>query len=207
MEEAQAPFQRSANPAPRADAARNRAAVLAAARELFAAHGAASVSMDAIAARAGVGKPTIYRHFGDRAGLAHAVFEKAERGFQETIIRGSGPFAREQPPVARIAAFVEGFLHLVEENLDVLLAAQTAQPGARFASGAYRSYHHLLTLWLREAGVAEQHQAYLADVLLALTAADLYQHRRENDVLTPDEIRTEAATFARRMVEAYGEIG
>lgn len=203
MEKAQPPFQRSDHAAPRADAARNRAAVLAAATELFAAHGAAAVSMDAIAARAGVGKPTIYRHFGDRAGLAHAVFEESEREFQEAIIRGAGPFAREQPPVARIAAFVDGFLRLVDDNLDVLLAAQTAQPGARFASGAYRSYHHLLMLWLREAEVAEQHRAYLADVLLALTAADLYQHLRADDALTSDEIRSEAAKFARRMMEGY----
>jgi AcrR family transcriptional regulator len=203
MEKTQPPFLRSEAPAPRADAARNRAAVLAAATALFAAHGAAAVSMDAIAARAGVGKPTIYRHFGDRAGLAHAVFEERERAFQATIIQGAGPFAHERPPVARIAAFLDGFLRLVEDNLDILLAAQTAQPGARFASGAYSSYHRLLVLWLREAGVAERHRHYLADVLLSATAADLYCHQRDVRGLTAAEIRAEATEYARRLVTAY----
>jgi AcrR family transcriptional regulator len=206
MEKAQPPFYRPDNPAPRADAARNRAAVLAAAAELFAAHGAAPVSMDAIAARAGVGKPTIYRHFGDRAGLAHAVFEERERAFQEAIIRGTEAFSSENPPSERIAAFLNGFLQLVEDNLDVLLAAQTAHSGARFMSGAYGSYHRLLVLWLREAGVAERDQRYLADLLLAATAADLYRHQREREGFTPEQIRAEAVSFARRVVAAYSEL-
>lgn len=58
----------------RADAQRNREAVLAAADTLFAASSSPhSVSMDDIAAAAGVGKGTLFRRFGDRAGLIAAV--------------------------------------------------------------------------------------------------------------------------------------
>ena len=202
MDETQ-PLPVTAARALRADAARNRAAVLAAATRLFAQHGAAAVSMDAIAACAGVGKPTIYRHFGDRAGLAHAVFEERERAFQEEIIRGRGPFAMTNPPVERIAAFLDGYLSLVEDDLDVLLAAETAQPGARFAVGAYASYRHLLCLWLRDAGVAEPHRGYLADALLALTAADLYWQQRHALGLSAEAIREQARQLARKMVNAY----
>jgi AcrR family transcriptional regulator len=207
MERVQPPFHRPSNSAPRADAARNRAAILAAATELFARDGAGAVSMDAIAEHAGVGKPTLYRHFGDRAGLAHAVFEERERVFQEAIIRGTGAFSSENPPVERIAAFLDGFLSLLEEDLDVLLAAETAQPGARFASGAYVSYHRLLVLWLREAGVAEAHRGYLADLLLATLAADLYRHQREADSMSAAEIRAAACVFARTVVAAFIEKG
>ncbi|HJP80245.1 MAG TPA: helix-turn-helix domain-containing protein [Pseudonocardiaceae bacterium] len=56
----------------RADARRNRELVLAAARDLLAADGAA-VSFDTIARAAGVGVGTVYRHFPDRQALFAAV--------------------------------------------------------------------------------------------------------------------------------------
>ena len=61
---------------PRADAARNRERVLAAAREAFAADGP-SVSLDDIARRAGVGPGTVHRHFPSKKDLFAAVI--AER--------------------------------------------------------------------------------------------------------------------------------
>ncbi len=56
----------------RADAARNRARVLEAALEAFAAEGL-SVPIDEIARRAGVGAGTVYRHFPAKEDLVGAV--------------------------------------------------------------------------------------------------------------------------------------
>jgi AcrR family transcriptional regulator len=56
----------------RADARRNRARVLTAAREAFAAEGA-MVPLDEIARRAGVGAGTVYRHFPTKEALFEAV--------------------------------------------------------------------------------------------------------------------------------------
>ena len=56
----------------RADAVRNRAKVLAAASEAFAAEGLA-VPLDEIARRAGVGAGTVYRHFPTKEALFEAV--------------------------------------------------------------------------------------------------------------------------------------
>ncbi|MFG1907209.1 TetR/AcrR family transcriptional regulator [Kribbella sp. NPDC048928] len=56
----------------RADARRNRDAVIDAAGELFAQHGDA-VQMDEIAARAGLGVGTLYRHFADKQALIAAI--------------------------------------------------------------------------------------------------------------------------------------
>ncbi|HEV2780424.1 MAG TPA: helix-turn-helix domain-containing protein [Actinophytocola sp.] len=56
----------------RADAQRNRARVLAAATEAFAAEGLA-VPLDEIARRAGVGAGTVYRHFPTKEALFEAV--------------------------------------------------------------------------------------------------------------------------------------
>ena len=60
---------------PRADAKRNIDAVLAAAKEEFVSSGV-DVGVRAIAARAGVGTATLYRHFPTRADLISAVFHR-----------------------------------------------------------------------------------------------------------------------------------
>jgi AcrR family transcriptional regulator len=56
----------------RADAQRNRERILAAAREVFVAHGVAA-PLDAIAQRAGVGIATLYRRFPDREALVREI--------------------------------------------------------------------------------------------------------------------------------------
>jgi AcrR family transcriptional regulator len=56
----------------RADARRNLEQVLAAAREVFVERGAGA-PLEEVASRAGVGIGTLYRRFGDRAELLHAV--------------------------------------------------------------------------------------------------------------------------------------
>ncbi|HET6534176.1 MAG TPA: helix-turn-helix domain-containing protein [Actinoplanes sp.] len=74
----------------RADAERNRVALLAAAREVFSEQGLAA-SLDEIARRAGVGNATLYRRFPTRQELIAAVFadrkaaqvEMAERALRE----------------------------------------------------------------------------------------------------------------------------
>ena len=59
----------------RADAARNRRLLLAAAKNLIDNHGAAAVTMDAVAREAGVGKGTVFRRFGSRTGLMFALLD------------------------------------------------------------------------------------------------------------------------------------
>ena len=66
----------------RADARRNRARVLEAARVAFAAEGA-SVPLDEIARRAGVGAGTVYRHFPTKEALFEAVVRDRLRRLTE----------------------------------------------------------------------------------------------------------------------------
>jgi len=58
----------------RADALRNREAILAAAEEVF--RESAQASMADVASRAGVGRVTLYAHFANRGELIDAVFER-----------------------------------------------------------------------------------------------------------------------------------
>src|SRR4051794_27907491 len=131
-----APIELPSTPAPmlpvvgadvceRADAARNRLRIVAAAARLTADLGAANVSMDAIAAEAGVGKGTLFRRFGDRVGLMHALLDERERELQEKMIRGEPPLGPDAPPVERLVAFGARVLEHVDANGDLLLEVET----------------------------------------------------------------------------------
>jgi len=64
----------------RADAERNRQRILEAAAEVYAERGL-QVSLDEVAARAGVGVGTVYRRFADREALLSAVLEERVEEF------------------------------------------------------------------------------------------------------------------------------
>ena len=89
----------------RADAARNRRKILDAAARLFDECGVTAVSLDAIAAAAGVGKGTLFRRFGDKSGLAAALLDDRERTLQEAILRGPAPLGPGAETNQRITAF------------------------------------------------------------------------------------------------------
>ena len=87
----------------RGDAARNRALLLDAARRLIAERGADAVTMDDIAAAAGVGKGTLFRRFGSRAGLMIVLLDEDERAEQQAFLFGPPPLGPART-AARTAA-------------------------------------------------------------------------------------------------------
>jgi len=152
----------------RADAARNRAAVLQAAAGLFAEHGVAGVSMDQVAAAAGVGKGTIFRRFGDKAGLAVALLDSRERELQEAILHGPPPLGPEADPEARLTAFASAYLDYLLEHLELVRMSETAAPGARYRIGAYRFWHRHVSILLNGSPDPD----YAAHAFLAALAAE-----------------------------------
>lgn len=161
-----------APPAERADAARNRSRILRAAETLFAKRAIDEVSMDEIAAAAGVGKGTLYRRFGDKSGLGIAILDARERELQEAIIRGPPPLGPGAPAQDRLLAFVSAYLGYLERNLTLLVMCEAASPGARYRSAVYAGWHRYLSMLLREAGIAEDN--LIAHLILALLDADLH---------------------------------
>ncbi|HEV2935229.1 MAG TPA: helix-turn-helix domain-containing protein [Streptosporangiaceae bacterium] len=91
--------------AERADAARNRRLLLATAREMLAEEGPDKLTMDGLAERAGLGKGTVFRRFGTRAGIFAALLDDDERDFQQQVLAGPPPLGPGAPPPARLIAY------------------------------------------------------------------------------------------------------
>lgn len=161
-------FLRTPPPRERTDAARNRAAILDAAGRLFAEHGVDDVSMDQVAAAAGVGKGTLFRRFGDKAGLAAALLDARERVLQESILQGPPPLGPGAPPADRLAAFADAYLDYLFAHLPLVRMSETAAPGARYRIGAYRFWHRHVAILLE--GTPDPEHA--AHALLAPLAAE-----------------------------------
>jgi AcrR family transcriptional regulator len=91
--------------------AERRDQLLAAAERAIARHGP-QVSMEAVAAEAGVSKPIVYRHFGDKSGLARAV----GRRFASALLTDlKATLAAYPDPYPRTAAAIELFLRHIDE--------------------------------------------------------------------------------------------
>ncbi|MEV0587964.1 helix-turn-helix domain-containing protein [Nonomuraea sp. NPDC050310] len=165
------PQSASSRPKERADAARNREKVLKAAAKLFREKGVAAVSMDAVAAEAGVGKGTLFRRFGDKSGLAVALLDARERELQTAILSGPPPLGPGAPARERLAAFVSAYLDYLLAHLDLVRMSETASPGARQRIGAYRFWRQHVAMLLAEAA-PERDAGALAGVLLAALSAE-----------------------------------
>src|SRR5205085_11864666 len=71
------------------------------------------VSMDAIAAEGGVTKPIVYRHFGDRVGLASAL---ADQFGAALVAELDEALAQDLPPDQLLRATIEAYLAFVERD-------------------------------------------------------------------------------------------
>jgi AcrR family transcriptional regulator len=160
----------------RADAERNREKVLCAARELFDERGVENVSMDAIAAAAGVGKGTLFRGFGDRAGLAQALLAERTRQLQDDAIRGPAPLGPGAPARERLKALAAAQYRLLEEHADLVAAAEH-NSRARFQSGPEQFLRLHASLLVREADPAIDAEP-ITEFLLAPLSAEVFVYWR-----------------------------
>ena len=186
------------SPAPeRADAARNRERVLAAAARLHADRGVAGLNMDDVAAAAGVGKGTLYRRFTDKAGLAAALLDERGRRLQERMLFGPPPLGPGAPAADRLAAFVTAYVEHTVASLDLVLLSETSTPGGRLAKPIYPFWRRHVEVLLEEAGAPDARTR--AEALLAVLAAEQLQRWTVVDGRPPDELGAALATIARAL--------
>ena len=183
----------------RADAARNRRRILAAAERLFAENGVCCTSMDAIAAEAGVGKGTLFRRFGDRATLALAVLDETERELQESMFSGPPPIGPGAPPVERLIAFGEAVLDRIEQQTDLVVEAERHGKASYLQSSPHAvRWLHIRNL-VREAR-PEADSDYVSDLLLGSLSAQLFVHQRETREMNVDRLKAGYADLVRRLL-------
>jgi AcrR family transcriptional regulator len=156
-------------PQERGDAARNRVLLLDAARRLIAERGADAVTMDDIASAAGVGKGTVFRRFGSRAGLMMVLLDEDEQAMQRAFMFGPPPLGPDAAPLDRLVAFGRERLRFVNTHRE-LLSAANRDPQSRFGAAAAVQHTHVRML-LATAGTTGDLDAQ-TDALLALLEAD-----------------------------------
>ncbi|MFJ8039474.1 TetR/AcrR family transcriptional regulator [Kitasatospora sp. NPDC096147] len=173
----------------RADAQRNREAVLAAADALFAASSAPhDVSMDEVAAAAGVGKGTLFRRFGDRAGLIGALIEARFGPVRQAVLAA----AEGASPERRVRELLDAALRFKAENRHLMAAAESAGLGSPYQAGHYAWWHTTLRAALAELP-AVHGPDFTAHALLAAIRADLVVHLIDRQDETPDSLRAALA--------------
>jgi len=110
--------------AERADAVRNRKQLLATARAMLAEQGGAdSLTMDALAERAQLGKGTVFRRFGTRAGIFQALLDDDELAFQEQVMAGPPPLGPGAGALERLIAYGRARIAFLLDRREIARAA------------------------------------------------------------------------------------
>ena len=112
-----------APPAERADAARNRLHLLSTARDMLGEQGPERLTMDALAERAGLGKGTVFRRFGTRAGIFRALLDDDEHAFQQQVLSGPPPLGPGAAPLERLVAFGRARADFLIDHREIARAA------------------------------------------------------------------------------------
>lgn len=128
------PDAKKATGALRADARRNRARLLDAARALLAEQGVAA-PLEAVARRAGVGIGTLYRHFPTREALVEALY----RDELDAMLEAGARLSASLPPEEALAQFLQRSLDYMATKRglgDALRQVMQAQPELMHAAKA-----------------------------------------------------------------------
>jgi polyketide synthase 12 len=129
--------------AERADAARNRRLLLATAREIITGQGVAKLTMDGLAERAGLGKGTVFRRFGTRAGIFAALLDDDERHFQEQVLSGPQPLGPGAPPLDRLTAYGRARIEFLIGHREIARAALDGRESVPAGSQTPMSRAHI----------------------------------------------------------------
>jgi AcrR family transcriptional regulator len=184
-------------PAPeRSDAARNRERLLRAAQELIDHCGIDRVTMDAVAARAGVGKGTVFRRFESREGLMAALVNRDETEWQAHVISGPPPLGPGAPPMERLLAFGHSRIELNLSHARLIEAAGRA--GMRnYAVESFVAMH--VRYLLEQLGVRGD-IPLLAIALLAPLEVPILVQQAEREHIPLDRVRAGWEDLVRRVI-------
>jgi AcrR family transcriptional regulator len=186
-----------APPPERRDAARNRALLLDAAKELVERCGAPAVTMDAVAAAAGVGKGTVFRRFESREGLMAALLDHSETEWQSQVMSGPPPLGPGAEPWERLLAFGRSRLETTLLHADLIREAGRAL-NRSFAAYSFAAMH--VRYLLAELGVSGD-LTLLAVALLAPLEAPVLDQQVVIEGYPVDRVFDGWVDLARRITQ------
>lgn len=183
-------------PPERADAARNREALLVAASDLVAEQGVEAVTMEHVAQRAGVGKGTVFRRFESRSGLMAALLDHAEAAWQQDVISGPPPLGPGAPGVDRLLAFGRSRTEVSLQHATLLEAA------SRTGSRSLPAYSFVATHVRHLLGEIGLHGDldYLTTALLAPLEPVVLIQKTRDEGLSLERLQHGWADLVRRVV-------
>ncbi|MEU6742188.1 TetR/AcrR family transcriptional regulator [Streptosporangium sandarakinum] len=203
----------------REGAREKRVAIISAARELFARQGVDSVSMDAVAARAGVSKRTVYDYFGDKNRLFLAILSETSDTLNASVRRALDRHLPEDGTITTVLALEEAITALVVELGRTLVGS--ADYAAAFALVTQRRWREpgsqddIVTVSAEGAlahRIAHFANAGLLDTddprtaaghLAALTILLAYNDQPDPATADPERIRQIMTSGARAFIRAY----
>ena len=147
--------------------AARREQLIAVARELFATQGFDAVSIEEIAAHAGVSKPVLYEHFGTKDGLYQVIIDRELSALSDML-------ATHMPPGTPVSKILEGIvlslLDYIETNPDGFRLI-THQSPTTVSSGTFSTV-------MSDVGdeVASYLEAHFTSLGFDVTYAPLYGH-------------------------------
>ncbi|GGH07697.1 TetR/AcrR family transcriptional regulator [Silvibacterium dinghuense] len=174
--------------------------MLDAAAALFAdADSPQAVTMDAIAAKAGTGKGTLFRAFGNREGLLRELWARKLAALRSGVEKGDPPLGPGALPQERAVAFLDALLLFKLKNRHLIRALEFG-PGL-LQSEHYRWMHGLLQHFIERAAraITEDDAGYAAHVLLAAIHIDLVEDMMAGG-LSPASIRQAQAAHVRALI-------
>ncbi|MDQ0636263.1 AcrR family transcriptional regulator [Arthrobacter pascens] len=195
------PLEPGSPPGPspeRRDAARNRERLLGAARELIEQCGADALTMDRLAEAAGVGKGTVFRRFGSRAGLMMTLLSDAEADFQARFMFGPPPLGPGAPGLDRLVAFGAARIAFVLEYGELARAADVSARN-RFEVPAVVLWHRHIEFLLREEGM-DSDPWLMAMFLGAALEPDRLLHTVRVRTVSPDRLAESWRELVTRVV-------
>ena len=139
----------------RADAVRNREHLLAVAREILAEQGAERITMDGLAERAGLGKGTVFRRFGTRAGIFRALLESDDLAFQAEVMQGVPPLGPGADPQQRLIAYGRARTSFLFDHLAITRATLERNGPVPAAGMEFTRIHIRMLLSQAELGIAD----------------------------------------------------
>jgi AcrR family transcriptional regulator len=160
----------------RQDAARNRRAILLATEDLLTRHRPDEVTIEQVAAAAGVGKGTVFHRFGSRMGLMLALMQERAMGLEESVTSAAPPLGPGAPPRERLLAFLAAVVEVVGRNKGLMAALGQEVASMPKPHDGPADEHPIYALWHTHAStlISAERPDLDADLLADLLLAGLH---------------------------------